>query len=274
MPLRHPWIPSQSFQVLPALLTLSSPLETSGCISGKNKNNNDPNFTSTGSHLSSEGFVYPHPTGWICHKDQPRAVVVSPAAAAPSLRRRFVLRGVRVPFLLRNTGSAFFTQLCSWWELVKLLGCPWTTLTHFIYIYFFFAWKNTWNVGRWVSRELCQHWAQTYIYTLWRLNYWASDPGRVCKRRFIESLLSNNRHDRGFNSLLDSTMLVLFWGFTPGPGCHDGAPSIRKHVTVKARTRRGSVRLRRLDLWQDISQSVCQEECKQQSVIAYAYSIS
>lgn len=144
-------MPSQSFQTLPALLTLSSPLETSGWISGKNKNNNDPNITSTGSPLSSEGFVYPHPTGWICHKDQSRAVVVSPAAAAPSLRCRFVLRGVRSPFPLRNAGSAFFTQLCSYkCELVKLLGCPWTTLTHF----FFFAWKNPWNVGRWVSREL------------------------------------------------------------------------------------------------------------------------
>ncbi len=151
VPLRHPRIPSQSFQILPALLTLSSPLETSGWISGKNKNNNDPNFTSSGSPLSSEGFVYPHPTGWICHKDQPRRVVVSPAAAAPSFRCRFVLSGVRSPFPLRNAGSAFFTQLCSckWREFVKLLGCPWTTLTHF-----FFAWKNPWNVGRWVSREL------------------------------------------------------------------------------------------------------------------------
>ncbi len=137
------------------------------------------------------------------------------------------------------------------------LNCSAVLELHWPILFYFFAWKNTWNVGRWVSRELCQHWAQTYIYTLRRLYYWASDPGRVCKRRFLESLLSNNGHDRGFNSLLDSTMLVLFWGFTPGPGCHDGAPSFRKHVTVKARTRRGSVRLRRLDLWQDISQSVC-----------------
>lgn len=125
VPLRHPRIPSQSFQMLPALLTLSSPLETSGWISRKNKNN-EPNFTSTGSPLSSEGFVYPHPTGWICHKDQSRAVVVSPAAAAPSVRCRFVLRRIRSPFLLRDAGRAFFTQLCSCkcHELVKLLGCP------------------------------------------------------------------------------------------------------------------------------------------------------
>lgn len=96
------------------LLTLSSPLETSGWISGKNKNNNDPNFTSTGSPLSSKGFVYPHPTSWISHKNQAGAVVVSPAAAAPSLRCRFILmRGVRSTFPLRNTGSAFFTQLNS-----------------------------------------------------------------------------------------------------------------------------------------------------------------